>query len=88
MVKRVMVDILQGYTKETPDGDDEKKTGGNYLIFVVTLFLEDLGQILCQGLLCNFKIVIYSELSLLKGPKRAEITDICRKRPDKKCPLF
>ena len=50
MVKRVMVDILKGYTKETPDGDDEKKTGGNYIIFVVTLFLEDLGQILCQEL--------------------------------------
>ena len=51
MVKRVMVDILKGYTTETPDGDDEKKTGGNYIIFVVTLFLEDLGQILCQELL-------------------------------------
>ena len=41
---------MKGYTKEKPNGDEEKKTGGSYIIFMLSLFLEDLGQILCQFL--------------------------------------
>ena len=48
LVSRVIIDILKGYTKEKPDGNPEKRTGGTYIIFMVSLFMEDLGQILCQ----------------------------------------
>ena len=48
IVGRVALNILASYDEQNPNGNVETKAGGKYLIFVVSLFLEDLGQTLCQ----------------------------------------
>ena len=49
IVGKILLEVLSSYTDKNPNGIVERKAGGKYVIFIVSLFLEDLGQTLCQA---------------------------------------
>ena len=49
IVGKILLEVLSSYTDKNPTGIVERKAGGKYVIFIVSLFLEDLGQTLCQA---------------------------------------